>query len=182
MSDSFRRDISGTSLRADVPGRRIYGVCVPYSQPTRITEYDGSTFDEMFVKGSFARSIAQRQHKIKLLAGHDQRRFPIGRATSLVERDDGLHGEFAVPQTAEGDDVLELVRSGTLDAFSVCFEPVRDRRERGVLVRAEAKLLEVSLVPMPAYENALVAGVRAASPGLVISRSLAQARIDLMKW
>ncbi|VBA60498.1 HK97 family phage prohead protease [Mycobacterium attenuatum] len=183
MNNSQRRDIFGTELRADEQGRRIWGICVPYNQRTTITEYDGSRFDEMFVRGSFQRSLEQRAHKIKLLAGHDRRRFPIGRATALEERDDGLHGEFAIPNTREGDDVLELVRTGTLDAFSICFEPVRDRRENGVLVRAEAKLREISLVSMPAYEGALVGGIRAAQPQqLVIPRSIAEARLSLFDW
>ena len=58
--------------------------------------------------------------------------------------------------------MLTLVRDGVLDSFSVAFRPVRDRRENGVIVRAEASLSEVSLVGQPAYEGALVAGIRAA--------------------
>ncbi len=127
-----------------------------------------------------ARSVAERGHKIKLLAQHDRRRFPIGKATSFDEADDGLHGEFAIPNTREGDDVLELVRSGTLDSFSVGFRPIRDRRQDGVLVRVEAALNEVSLVGLPAYAGAAVAGVRSQQP--FIPRAVAEARLLLMNW
>ncbi len=183
MSESkiLRREIAGAELRADEVGRRVFGVCVPYQRVADIVEFDGSQFREMFIKGSFARSIAMRGHKIKLMASHDQRRFPIGKATALEERDDGLHGEFAIPNTREGDDVLTLVRDGVLDSFSIGFSAVRDRRENGVVVRAEASLREVSLVAMPAYEGAAVAGIRAAAQ-FVIPRSLAQARMRLLDW
>ena len=181
MGDSpiLRRDIIGTELRADEAGRTVYGVCVPYGVPTEINDLGGS-FTEKFERGSFAHSIQARGHKIKLMACHDNRRFPIGKATSLEERDDGLHGAFRVPPTAEGDDVLTLVREGVLDSFSIGFKPVRDRRERdGVVVRAEAALLEVSLVPIPAYAGATVAGIRAAATHR-IPNELAWRRLRLL--
>jgi HK97 family phage prohead protease len=95
----------------------------------------------------------------------------------LVEQDDGLHGAFAIPSTREGDDVLELVRTGTLDSFSVGFTPIRDRRENDVIVRAEASLQEVSLVGLPAYSGAAIKGIRAQP---VISKSIAAARLRLL--
>jgi HK97 family phage prohead protease len=170
---------TGTELRADTAGRSIFGLVVPYGQRAEINDLSGS-YTEMFIPGAFARSIAERGHKIKLLAHHDQRQFPVGRATSLVEQDDGLHGAFAIPQTREGDDVLELVRRGTLDSFSVGFIPIHDRQDGDTLVRTEAALREVSLVSFPAYENASIAGIRAAGP--FIPRGLAIARFQLLDW
>ena len=144
----LRRDMPATELRADESGRRVFGVVVPYRQVATVSD-GGREYPEMFVRGAFERSISQRAHKIKLMASHDRRRFPIGRAVSFAEADDGLHGEFAVPRTAEGDDVLTLVRDGVLDSFSVGFRPIRDRIENGVTVRTEASLSEVSLVACP---------------------------------
>ncbi|HEY5843313.1 MAG TPA: hypothetical protein VIU87_17975 [Mycobacterium sp.] len=42
-----------------------------------------------------------------------------------------LHGEFAIPATDEGDDVLTPIRDGVLDSFSIGFRPVRDQRRGG---------------------------------------------------
>ena len=134
---------------------------------------------EMFVRGSFSRSIAERGHKVKLLAQHDHRRFPIGKATSLVEQDDGLYGAFAIPATREGDDVLTLIHDGVFDSFSVGFRSIRDRVRDGVTVRLEAALVEVSLVACPAYEGAAIKGIRAAQPFNRISRSVAERRLRL---
>jgi HK97 family phage prohead protease len=182
MSDSpiLHRDIVGNELRADDGGRRVYGVVVPYNERAEINDGYGS-YTEMFVRGSFARSVAERGHKIKLLAQHDRRRFPIGKATSFEEHDDGLHGEFAIPNTREGDDILELVRTGTLDSFSVGFRPIRDRRQDGIVVRAEAALNEVSLVGLPAYDGAAVAGIRESHSLHRIPRSVAERRLRLLE-
>ena len=49
------------------------------------------------------------------------------------------------------------------------------------MVRTEVALMEVSLVGLSAYAGASVAGVRSQS-SLVISRSVAQARIALFDW
>jgi HK97 family phage prohead protease len=179
MSDSILyRDVVGAELRADGDGRTIHGICVPYEQVSRIGEY-GQEYDEKFVHGAFARSIAERGHKVKLMAQHDYRRFPVGRATSLVERSDGLYGAFSIPNTRDGDDILELVRSGTLDSFSIGFMPVRTTREGDVTVRHEASLREVSLVGMPAYPGAEIAGVRA-SGAPHIPRAEAERRLRLI--
>ncbi|WP_169812633.1 phage major capsid protein [Nocardia acidivorans] len=148
-------------VRADSDGRTIYGRVVPYGEPAEIRE-SGVTYTERFAPGAFSRSIAERGGKVRLFAVHETRRLPIGRATELTEQADGLYGSFAVAATREGDDALELVRSGIVDAFSIGFRPIRQRHESGVTVRTEAALIEVSLVGMPAYEGAQIHGVRSA--------------------
>jgi HK97 family phage prohead protease len=162
-------------------GRTVHGIAVPYGQVAEVSDGDGRAYLERFEFGACARTIRERGSKVKLLAQHDHRRFPIGKATSLVERSDGLHGEFAIPATAEGDDVLTLIRDGVLDSFSVGFRGIRERWDGDVRVRTEVALIEVSLVGLPAYEGALVGGVRSPQP-LVIPRAVAQARRSLMDW
>lgn len=149
-------------LRNGGDGRTIGGLVVPYDTPTEIREMGGG-YTEVFRPGAFAKSITERGSKTKLLASHGQQnRLPIGKATNLVETRSGLNGEFYVSRTAAGDDVLELVRDGALDAFSVGFEPVKDQwsRDRQSVERVEARLWEVSLVAIPAYEDALVTSLR----------------------
>ena len=159
----------------------MFGCAIPYDQTAEVSDGDGYSYLERFEFGACARTIREPGSKVKLLALHDHRRFPIGKATSFVERSDGLHGEFAIPETREGDDVLTLIRDGVLDSFSIGFRGIRERRDGAVRVRTEIALIEVSLVGLPAYEGALVGGVRSPQP-LVIPRSLAQARRSLMDW
>lgn len=162
-------------------GRTIFGIAVPYGQVTEINEF-GSQFLERFEYGAFSKSIRERGHKVKLLTSHNARALAIGRAVDLVEKPDGLHASFEVAETRDGDEALELVRSGTVDSFSVGFSLMRERVDGDVRTVTEAILREVSLVNFPAYEGAVVGGVRSAAHSLVIPRSVAQARIDLLNW
>jgi HK97 family phage prohead protease len=174
LTRAFAADLQ---CREDADGRTVYGMCVPFDAPTPIRE-GGNRFTETFTRGSFARTIAERGDRVKLLVSHDHRALPIGRAVSLREDAAGLVGEFRVSRTRAGDEALQLVTDGALDSFSIGFEPVRSdwSKDGQTVVRREAKLREVSLVNFPAYEGALVAGVRDAIPFLSTERALAQLR------
>lgn len=157
----------------------MFGTVVPYDQEITVRDFDGE-YREQFAPGAFARSIAERGHKLKLLVAHDARtRYPVGRAVELREERFGLFAAFEVASTRDGDEALENIRAGVVDSFSVGFRPIRDRRnEHGVVIRVEAALLEVSLTGVPAYPGAEIAGVRAAS--LVIARAVAERRLKLL--
>lgn len=160
-------------------GRRVSGTVVPYGETATVSDGAGD-YQERFAPGAFTRSIEQRGSKVKLLASHDARRFPIGRVDSIRESAQGLHAEFAVSRTRDGDEALELVRDGALDSFSVGFRPIRSRTVDGVVERVEAALREVSLVALPAYEGALVAGVRSDSSHRFLEVDVARRRLDLL--
>lgn len=160
-------------------GRTVFGTAVPYGDVIEVDDGEGP-FREMFVQGAFARSIVERGTKVKLLTSHDRRKLAIGKASVLREDDAGLFAEFQVAATRDGDEALELVRSGTVDSFSIGFRVVRERRENGVRVVTEASLWEVSLVNFPAYANALVGGVRAQSQPL-IPHAVAERRLKLLE-
>jgi uncharacterized protein len=161
MADTLRRAFNGDmEIRSDGEGRTVCGIAVPYNVPTTIREfYDEYT--EEFQRGAFSRTIAERGDRVKFLYQHDTS-APIGRATLLREDAAGLYAEFKVSKTARGDEVLELIRDGALDSFSVGFSPVSDEtRDRGKhIVRTEVKLREVSAVTFPAYEGAVMSGLR----------------------
>jgi uncharacterized protein len=159
--------------------RIIYGIAVPFGEPAEIHEL-GERYSEVFVRGAFARTIRERGDKVKLLVAHDGHgRLPIGRATLLREDAAGLFAEFKVSRTHAGDEVLELVGDGALDAFSIGFQPIAQRRPApGRVERTEVRLREVSVVSMPAYEGALIAGVRCAAP---LSVEVARRRLDLLR-
>jgi HK97 family phage prohead protease len=159
-------------------GRTVHGVAVPFGQVAEVSD-GGRPYREQFAYGAFSRSIAQRGDKVRLFVGHDTRSLPVGRATELQEQRDGLHVAFEVAATSSGDDVLELVRSGTADSFSIGFRGIREHRQGDVTVRTEAALMEVSLVGIGAYSGATVAGVRSQ---FVIPRGLAEARLSLLDW
>ncbi|MDQ1304718.1 MAG: uncharacterized protein QG671_545 [Actinomycetota bacterium] len=162
-------------------GRTVHGIAVPYGVVAEVSD-GGKPYPERFAPGAFARSIRERGDKVRLFDSHNTRRLPIGRAAELREESDGLHVAFDIAATRDGDDALELVRSGTVDAFSVGFRGIREHVEDGVTVRTEAALMEVSLVGLPAYAGAEIAGVRSQQSPLFIPRSVAQARLATLDW
>ncbi|MCZ7526143.1 MAG: HK97 family phage prohead protease [Acidimicrobiia bacterium] len=169
---------SELEVRASGDGRTVAGLAVPFDRPADVGRYR-----EVFVRGAFARTIAERgAGSVKLLANHRERDLPIGRATVLREDPAGLYGEFRVSKTGQGDEVLELVRDGALDGLSVSFVPVRqeDRTDpdgRPMVVRLEVKLREVSLTAFPAYEDARVLALRS-TPRVPIG--LLRRRLDFL--
>ena len=165
MADILRRAWSphlDLEIRTRGEGRTIFGLAVPFDTPTPIRDRMG-TYDEVFRMGAFADTIRERGDRVKFLANHDRQTMPLGKATMLREDPAGLVGEFEVARTEAGEEVLELVRMGALDALSIGFVPVESLGREGrdpVVERTAVKLLEVSAVAFPAYEGALIAGVR----------------------
>ena len=163
MADILRRAWSphlDLEIRGD--GRTVYGLAVPFDAPTPIRDRSG-TYDEVFRMGAFTETIRERGDRVKFLANHNREVFPLGRATMLREDPAGLIGEFRVSATAAGDEALELIRDGVLDALSIGFAPIQSLGREGrdpVVERTAVKLMEVSAVAFPAYEGAVIAGVR----------------------
>ena len=160
-------------------GRTVFGIVAPYNQVAEVRDR-GMPYRERFDHGAFTRSIRERGSKIRLFAVHDLRKLPIGKAVELREQPDGLHAAFEIAATRDGEDALELVRTGVVDGFSVGFKSIKQRQDGDVLVRTEAALLEVSLTGLPSYPGATVVGVRSHHDGLVITRSIASARLRLL--
>lgn len=180
--NSYTRALSNDlEIRSSGDGRTVHGIVVPFDSPTQISDYDGD-YQETFKRGSFARSIAERGDRIKFLSQHQRTTNPLGRAVLLREDAAGLYGEFRVSATQAGDEVLELIRDGALDSFSVGFQPIREtwNRNRTERTHYESKLTEVSVVSFPAYEQAHIAGVRAVRLPQLDSNQLA-ARLGLLK-
>jgi HK97 family phage prohead protease len=156
------RAFGATDLEVRGDGRTLVGIAVPFDTPTWIGDLGA---EEVFRRGSFARTIRERADRVKILANHDRRSWPLGRATLLREDPTGLYLEARVSATAAGDEALELIRDGALDAFSVGFQSIDERWSRnGDLVeRLEVALREVSVVAFPAYDDARIVAVRSAT-------------------
>lgn len=142
---------------ADVDERLVEGIVVPYGETTYLTPDPNG---ERFVRGALARTVEERGARVKLFRAHDHDRA-VGRATDWAERPRGLWGQFRIAATPAGDDVLNEIREGVLDAFSIGFRPIQHRRARdGVREVLEAALHEVSIAPMGAYDGARVLAMR----------------------
>jgi hypothetical protein len=100
-------------LFADADKREIRGRLLPYNELSRVN----ITGDEpvMFSRGTV--KLPRTPMAVWLNVEHD-RYMPVGRATELVESDDGVDVVFAIDDTDEGDDALAAVKSGRLRMLS----------------------------------------------------------------
>lgn len=156
-------------------GRTIRGIIVPWDRVAQVqdSEDDGPYF-EAFRAGAFDEWIASvGVESVKFLRHHKRSEDPIGRATLLRNDAAGQYGEFYLSKTGAADDILELVRDGVLDAFSIGFTPVNAEVMGDVTYRTSANLNETSIVTFPAYADAKVSGLRGAPdlPTLLAARA-----------
>lgn len=153
-------------VRSAVPGEVNFGrreidvLAVPYNVATDVYDRDHA-YSETIAPGAFG-GVAARASRIKVLRDHHPHRA-VGVCSSLdADRDDGLHATLHITATTLGDETLALANDGVLDV-SVGFSSQggdRWNQDRSSVVRTNLRLWELSLVPLPAYENARVLAVR----------------------
>ena len=96
--------------------------------------------------------------KIKLLAQH-RPDDPIGRAQSFSKDGNFLFGSFKVSSSTKGTDYLTLAAEDLVSGLSVGVEVIASQPTDNHLLVTSARLVEVSLVESPAFENANVTSV-----------------------
>ena len=133
--------------------RTISGVAVPWN--TEATVSDGTRV--MFERGSLATSGKNP----KLLKYHDDTK-PVGVVTGRVDADKGMLFTARISATSEGNDMLELIKDGAVDAVSVGVNPVDySFNDQGVMVISRGEWVELSLVTAPAFRGATITEVAA---------------------
>ena len=148
MSEIETRHIE---MRLDDAEGTIRGIAVPYGQTADIGAYQ-----EQFAPGAI-RSVED----VKLFYGHQHDDLPIGK---VIEGRDTEQGFEIVAKLTKGvqraEETLALMRDGVLNKFSVGFKPVEQTRDGNVVTRTLVELLELSVVPFPAFSNAGITQVR----------------------
>ena len=133
--------------------RTISGVAVPWN--TEATVSDGTRV--MFERGS----LSQAGKKPKLLKYHDDT-APVGIVTSRLDTEKGMLFTARISATSEGNDMLELIKDGAVDAVSVGVNPTDYHyNDEGVMVITAGDWVELSLVTAPAFRGATITEVAA---------------------
>lgn len=144
--------------------RFIEGRAVPYN-----VEQDIGWYFESVAQGTFNKSIKEAARALPLLLFHDAYNLGsiVGRADSWDDRSDGLYGVWAMEDHDEAQRAADMAASGALAYLSVGFQPTQggsefhwDDEDRAHVLRSDARLLETSLTPTPAYGQAYVTKVR----------------------
>ena len=107
--------------------------------------------------GAFAKSLAKRRGRIRLLFQHDPKE-PVGTWESMAE---DSHGLFVTGRLVLGvprsDALRRLIEDRALDGLSIGFRTVRGSRQAGKRLLHEIDLYEVSIVTFPMMEEARIA-------------------------
>lgn len=159
--------LSPSDLVVRSDGRTIVGIAAPYGVEARVYDPDVKRWvvEGFEHRSTWVRGLDRPQRvKLYLNHGHREGKLPVGTATLLRDDTAGLYAELHAVDTDAGNEAVELVRSGTLDALSVGFfaNATADRwsADGRSVVRVDAELREVSAVGMPAYAGADVLAVR----------------------
>lgn len=158
-------DGDGPARRLDAPGaevfevnaekRTIRGLAVPYGKAGLS---GGMAFQ--FAKGTITYTDVSR---VKLWVQHDPTRA-VGVATQLEDTDHGLEATFKVARGPEGDQALSLAEDKVLDGLSIGLrQGGKWQTKDGVQHAVEAPLMEISLTPAPAFDDARVHAVAASA-------------------
>lgn len=132
----------------DAEERTVTGLAVPYGEGADI----GGKYIERFAPGAI-----DSVEGVKLFWNHDS---IIGHVIEGRDTEAGFEIVGKIAPTSLGNDVLELIRSGSVDKFSVGFIPVEEKRDGNVITRTKVALKEVSAVVWPAFSGAAITQVR----------------------
>lgn len=139
--------------------RSISGLAVPFMTPTRILP----GFSEQIAPGA----ITPNPRGVKLFWQH---REPIGAVTACRETPKGLVIDAKISNTTAGRDAYELVKDGAISQLSIGFRErdyIDEETEDGLMrTQTGIDLMEVSLVPFPAYETTEITEIRANTKGV----------------
>ena len=143
------------TVTCNLEDRTIHGVILPYD-----------TLAQRTSKGAVVFAAGAIQHhpdlgRVKLLIDHDARQS-VGYCTGLTQTAQHVEASFHIPPGPAGDDALNKITDHTRDGLSVGVDGTMHHlsADRSRTVITAATLKEVSLVSLPAYEDARVLTVK----------------------
>lgn len=112
-------------------------------------------------RGAFSKSIASGR-KVRMFWGHNPDKV-IGVWNEIKEDARGLRVKGQILTGIEkGRDVLAMLRGGAVDSLSIGYRTVKAASDgaRGVRLIQEAELWEISVVPIPMLDAAVITDVK----------------------
>ena len=134
---------------------RIAGIAVPWDVVATVS--GGQRVK--FLRGAFDLN----QKPAKLLENHDMSQLR-GVVNALADSDAGLEFEATLADTRASKDAVALLKAGAYDSVSVGANPVSFKFDKaGVMVVSKAQLIELSLVAVPAFSEAVITEIAASA-------------------
>lgn len=166
MTQAMEKRTVNLDIRStDIESRKIEGYAAVFNDDyTKLQDRWGDAFYEKISRGAFLKTLASKERDKFMLLNHDWNKV-VGRTNSnltLEEDDHGLRFSLEVPNTSDGNDLLENVRLGLIKGCSFGFNIV-DSKSRWdddwTFYRdiTEVDLFEVTATPIPAYGDTEIA-------------------------
>lgn len=156
-----RRTVNLEIRSTNVEERKLEGYAAVFNENyTVIRDMWGEKFYERVMPGAFKDTIKERADDICMLINHDWNKI-IGRINSnltLEEDEKGLRFELTIPNTTDGNDLLENVKIGLIRGCSFGFN-IKDEEtrwdEKNNFYRdiTKVELFEITATPIPAYAD-----------------------------
>lgn len=159
LNNVEKRTLSLEIRNSDIENRKLIGYAVVFkSEYTEVRDCFGDIFYERVHQGAFKKSLSERD--VFMLINHDWNKV-VGRTGSnlfIQEDQNGLRFELTVPNTTDGNDLLENVKQGIIKGCSFGFNVINqtiDVDDNGTLYRDinEVELFEITATPMPVYKD-----------------------------
>jgi HK97 family phage prohead protease len=135
--------------------RTITGVAVPWDTPAVVS--GGQKVQ--FLRGAFD----VNQKAAKLIENHDMSQLR-GVVSELVDDESGLLFTAKFAKTTASDQAIELVKAGAYDSVSVGAIPTKFKYKGDTMIVSKANLVELSLVAIPAFPDAVITEIAASQP------------------
>lgn len=153
---TLRFNASGITILAAEEGkarREISGLAVPYNVEATVS--DGTRVKIM--RGA----LPVDGPAPKLLQNHDGTEI-VGLVTARKDEEDGMYFTARISKTRAGDDAIELIKDGAIDAVSIGIDPIKATYDKGgTLVVKSARWRELSIVGEPAFADARITQIAA---------------------
>ncbi|WP_406168891.1 phage major capsid protein [Streptomyces sp. NBC_00996] len=162
-------------------GRTVRAYAAVFDSPAEIRDQDGH-YQEQISRTAFEQSLAMRSRAVGVFYNHgrtlhgtpsERASVPLGRPVMIKADGRGLLTESQYNRTQLADDILESIRNGDITGQSFTgiflrsdpkgpYLPSRSG-DLSLVTRQEIALIEYGPTPIPAYQDAEILGVRAAS-------------------
>lgn len=174
MGATVRHEATETRLAAtdfqlrstSADGKYLEGVAAPLNR-----WQDVGAYDEMLTSGVFDTSLSRYSDRIPLMVNHDVKKIPVAKPVEWRKQDTALVGVWRFDSRQAAVEAHRLAEDGMLTGLSVHFQPGKKKGDNVVdadgdgrprVRRMQARLMEVSLVSVPAYPDAEITVVRTA--------------------
>lgn len=134
---------------------RIAGIAVPWDVVATVS--GGQRVK--FLRGAFDLT----QKPAKLLENHDMSQLR-GVVNAISDSEAGLEFEATLADTRASKDAVALLKAGAYDSVSVGANPAQFKFDKaGTMIVSKAQLIEISLVAVPAFSEAVITEIAASA-------------------